>query len=345
MAGAFSTSAWAYFQVGCSVIPTGGADGKKPCIRGFMKFAEQRAAVEAIETWAKKFPDANVGILTGPVSDLTVVDIDQPGIVDEALRRFGPTPVIDVSPRGGNRLFYRYAGEKTLNRLDGAPIDVRAKGGTPLLIGPPSVRPDTGAKYKFIRGGIADLADLPSPRAGSLPLAEARTRSKQGGIPIGTRNRWLFRQCLQAAPACDDLGALFDVARTRNEECDLPLSKAEVVKTTASAWHYELRGENWVGQEPRAVMKASEHAALTADEYYLLGKLRIAHACRDGDFLLSTQLAADFGWTRNRYYAARAGLITKGYLKWTIPPQQGSRTIPRAKLIDPAVARNRATIE
>src|SRR3546814_2136353 len=55
--------------------------------------------------------------------------------------------------------------------------------------------------------------------------------------------------CMRAAPHCDDLDALLDVARTFAEDALMvPLSEAEVVKTARSAWDYEVTDRNLFGR-------------------------------------------------------------------------------------------------
>jgi putative DNA primase/helicase len=50
--------------------------GKHPRVKGGFKVAT--TDVRQIEAWWRKWPDANIGIATGAVSGLVVVDIDGP---------------------------------------------------------------------------------------------------------------------------------------------------------------------------------------------------------------------------------------------------------------------------
>ena len=169
----FREFAPAYFDMGISVIPTGGPDGKRPLENGFMQYAEHLAYPKTQDRWVEHRPDANIGIMAGPVSGLTVVDVDDPNLVDDAIAEFGDTPVKDQSPRGGAHFYYRHNGEKTLNKLDKRDIDVRGAGGNPLLIAPPSVHQKSGKPYVFTEGGIEILDQLPTvkdERSGDAPL-------------------------------------------------------------------------------------------------------------------------------------------------------------------------------
>ena len=58
-----------YRDKGFSVIPVKG--NKKPYIP-WTEFQERKATVEEIEQWWKKWPGANVGIVTGKISGVVV---------------------------------------------------------------------------------------------------------------------------------------------------------------------------------------------------------------------------------------------------------------------------------
>jgi putative DNA primase/helicase len=99
-----------------------------------------------IEVWWANFPDANIGIATGPSSGIWVLDVDGPdGIAAlQALeKQHGPLPVT-VTARtgsGGQHLYFAYPpGREIKNRtkIGGLPLDVRGDGG--YVIAPPSTR-------------------------------------------------------------------------------------------------------------------------------------------------------------------------------------------------------------
>ena len=94
------------------------------------------------------------------------------------------------------------------------------------------------------------------------------------------------------------------------------------------------RGENWVGREARAVVTASELEALQSRPYALtlLAKLRLNHACRDGEFYLSTKMADVMGWTPKRFRSERDFLVEQGFLEITHEGGRGAHDAPRAVL-------------
>src|SRR5262249_47888101 len=67
-------AALAYQKKLFSVIPIAARD-KKPLV-GWEAYQTRRATEEEIKAWLAKWPDANIGIVTGPISGLIVVDLD-----------------------------------------------------------------------------------------------------------------------------------------------------------------------------------------------------------------------------------------------------------------------------
>lgn len=151
--------------------------GKQPLIKAWT----QAASLDKpqIESWWKQWPDAEVGILTGPESGIDVVDIDPGG--EESLKSLALPHTLEArTPRGGRHLFYKSSGLQTATKvLTG--VDIRGKGGQVV------VAPSPGREW---------LNDLP---AAELPeIYRARfTRPNifniGPGVGEGGRNDTLFR--------------------------------------------------------------------------------------------------------------------------------------------------------
>jgi hypothetical protein len=56
-----------------SIIPIG--VNKKPLIK-WQEYQERRASPKEIAAWWGEYEDANIGIVTGKISGITVIDID-----------------------------------------------------------------------------------------------------------------------------------------------------------------------------------------------------------------------------------------------------------------------------
>jgi hypothetical protein len=102
---------------------------------------------------ARRFADANVAIVMSH-SHLIAVDVDEPSLKSEMLRRFGPTPLmIRSGGSGGVHLLYRAVHGVTptdLRDTEGIAVEIKAAG--TILVVPPSVHRGTGRAYKFLEG-------------------------------------------------------------------------------------------------------------------------------------------------------------------------------------------------
>jgi hypothetical protein len=295
-----------YGRRGIPTFPVRIFDGqKKPVIRGW-----QRVGLPGSAELARKFSDAYAfGFCPGPRSRITVLDIDtnDERVLVDALGRHGQTPIIVRSGSGNHQAWYRNNGERRLIRpFEGKPIDVLGGG---YVVAPPS----QGAKsnYQFIEGGLDDINSLPIMR--DLVVSPAQTVER---VNEGARNNTLFELCMREAHHCDDLDALLDVARTRNEEFSPPLPDDEVVNVAKSAWGYTERGENRFGK-PGAFFAAEEanHLIKTdQDAFVLLAFLR-ANNGPTSTFMVTNTLSETFSWTRKRLAAARKFLLLCGYIE------------------------------
>ena len=81
--------------LGLVVIPI--RQNKKPHVAGW-----QHAVLADSLRWIEEFPRANIALLCGKRSGITVIDVDEPGdfALREALTFFGRTPLIARTPRG-----------------------------------------------------------------------------------------------------------------------------------------------------------------------------------------------------------------------------------------------------
>ncbi len=175
--------------------------GKRPVV-SWLEFQSRIADAAAIDAWFRRWPDANVGIVTGCVSGLVVVDIDarHGGVASlaELESEHGALPrTIEATTGGGGRhLYFAHPGATVPNRVGAVPgIDLRGDGG--CVVAPPSIHP-SGRRYAWApaRGpGEAPLAPLPAwlhenpqdgHRAGH-PLKHWRRLAREGVVE-GQRN-------------------------------------------------------------------------------------------------------------------------------------------------------------
>lgn len=129
-------SALNYHELGYSIIPV--RQDKKPMIK-WEEYQKRRASVGEIKDWWKKHPDANIGIVTGKVSGLAVVDIDtEEGL--EAIKELIPDSIefpIVKTPGGGQHWYFACEdGNLSNNARTVKGCDLRANGG--YVVAPPS---------------------------------------------------------------------------------------------------------------------------------------------------------------------------------------------------------------
>ncbi len=138
-----------------------------------------RPSENDIDEWFERWPDANIGIVTGEISNLVVLDVDPKHGGDAALahleQRYRPLPITIEAITGGGGWHFYFAHPSFLirNRAGLAQgIDLRGDGG--YIVAPPSIHPG-GRPYAWAAGRGPDEVDLaPFPRWLAAPLRGAR---------------------------------------------------------------------------------------------------------------------------------------------------------------------------
>lgn len=138
MTNSLLKAALSYLERGWSVIPIS-PRSKKALIK-WRDFARRLPTEDEVRAWWSEFPNASVGIVTGKVSNLVVVDVDpdRGGDADEWQRQ-APSGVRASTPRGGAHFYYTHpTGREVRNSVDRVAdgVDVRAAGG--YVVAPPS---------------------------------------------------------------------------------------------------------------------------------------------------------------------------------------------------------------
>ncbi len=177
-------AALGYLHRGWSVVPVQ-ALGKRPLVR-WEPFQHHCPEETAIEGWFRRWPDANVAIVTGKVSGLVVLDVDPQHGGDDSLmeleRRYGALPetVESISGGGGRHVYFRHPGGELRNRVALAMgIDLRGDGG--MIVAPPSIHPN-GRRYEWEVSHHPD--DVPLAQIPSWLLALARGETPFLGHPL-----------------------------------------------------------------------------------------------------------------------------------------------------------------
>lgn len=143
-----------YLHRGWSVIPLR-PRSKLPIIP-WEEFQHRRATEAEIGVWSRRWPLANIGIVTGAISGLAVLDIDPRHGGEDSLRQLEtantrlPATVEAETGGGGHHFYFTLPGPHIRNRAAlAAGIDLRAEGG--MVVAPPSRHP-SGRPYRWLPG-------------------------------------------------------------------------------------------------------------------------------------------------------------------------------------------------
>lgn len=311
-----------YAEHGVATFPV--TPEKTPAVKGYLKIGGRVS-----EQLALKFPANDAFGLACKRNRITVLDIDAPDekLLAEGLDEHGPTPFVVRSGSGNFQCWYRHNGEKRRVRPDPAkPIDILGDG---YVVAPPS----RGAKgrYEIIQGSLDDLDRLPNMRPVAEPaMASEHTQIVANDTASEKRNDTLWRQCMKMARGCHRIEELMEKAMEHNREAFYqPLPANEVLKIVASAWGYEIEGENWFGRGARVVLEHDVIDDLAAKEphaHALLCLLRRHHWGRE--FYLAKAYADKLGWTLRTFKAARAVLLKRGLIECVHPGGRGPNDPP-----------------
>lgn len=236
--------ALAYARRGWSVIPVRPRD-KRPLIP-WVRYQHARADQARIRRWYSRWPAANVGIVTGAVSSLVVLDVDTGHGGERSLGQLEnihgilPSTVEAVTGGGGRHLYFARPAEPVHNQVGLAPgLDLRGDGG--FVVAPPSLHP-SGQSYAWAPGhapGETPLAPMPPwlvhlvrevERPGH-PLAHWR-RLVRDGVGEGERNSSIASLAGHLLWHGVDPAVTLDLLLCWNTtRCRPPLSGDEVART------------------------------------------------------------------------------------------------------------------
>lgn len=156
-----------YLSYGWSVLPLRPHD-KQPLV-SWEPLQKARPTEAEVADWYRQWPDANLGIVTGEISKLVVLDVDPKhggkDTLERLQQRLGTLPMTVEAQTGGagQHLYFRHPGYTLRNRIGiGQGIDLRGDGG--YVVAPPSIHP-SGGHYQWAAGrSPVDLALTSLPK-------------------------------------------------------------------------------------------------------------------------------------------------------------------------------------
>ncbi len=228
----YSHLEWAlyYRSIGFSIFPVGDYGDYKTPIVEWKELQERLASEEEIKRWWEKWPTANIGVATGKVSNVIVVDVEAGGET-----KYLTPSVCSKTGGGGYHFFYIYPGVKIKNGVRIKQLtDIRGDGGYAVL--PPSMH-ETGNRYEWaVPPDSAGYAELPESILNILPKQKTQKDWQKiaEGVDEGSRNdtaaSYIGKLLHELSPELWE-SAGWDAAVVFNERNNPPLPLGELRDT------------------------------------------------------------------------------------------------------------------
>jgi archaellum biogenesis ATPase FlaH len=276
-----------YAQSGLSVIQVG--QDKRPIVK-WQEFQERIATAEEITDWYKWLPNANVGIVTGKISNLTVVDVEKGGDITK-----WPETFTVKTGGGGYHLYYKYCeGVRNGTRICEL-TDIRSEGG--LVVAPPSLHA-SGMTYEVVKR--VKMVEFPLSVYKSVSGQRSDTGTCSGniltGVGEGSRNEAAAKMSgiiLKIVRREDyhTIGWNLLVAWNRGnnpplEEQELQATYQSIAKREFSKIGLEVEGETDVVHISEAIT-SEEYSVPTSIGYPVLDQAMMG-GVREGDLVIIT---------------------------------------------------------
>ena len=240
-----------YLSLGYSVIPL--RPGSKEPLISWKEYQSRKASEAEVREWFQKWPNANIGITTGNLSGLAVVDLDGPEGIKQGESLGLVSCLISLTGNGKQLWFAHPKDSLVANEVRTYPgVDIRGEGG--YVVAPSSIHPN-GKRYRFNRPVLSAEKLPPFPAhffatpvdgtAGQLVANETRNQSG-----------WIAKALEEMTDGNID-DTLFKVcSRLRNdgytEQDARVLLEPHAVRVGASDTHLEDKIRNvWGRYEPK----------------------------------------------------------------------------------------------
>ncbi|MGO7666523.1 phage/plasmid primase, P4 family [Rhizobium ruizarguesonis] len=257
--------------------------GKHPITRHGVKDATLRR--DTISEWFEDVTDRNIGIATGRISNLLVIDVDQRNngfeTLEKAQAKLGKLPptLVVKTGGGGEHYFYKLPKKKikkdSSGKLVGPGVDILTDGA--FVVAPGSVHL-SGETYKWKGGdGQASVRPAKLPKRWIKALSAPREQIKKhinstGDVREGQRNDQLtsFVGKLVHSGVVEVSDLFLSAAAWNQRNCEPPLEDAEVRRVVESVSRYGLPGQA-NGDSAEYVVDALLHQHFAGGDHITLG--------------------------------------------------------------------------
>lgn len=236
-----------YRKLEFSIIPItypkgGYDDGKRPALPAWEEFMKSPASIEQQDEWWKAGKTLNIGVITGEVSNIAVLDLDDTASYMNLALTYPKLADTLVAKTGkGFHVYFRpdrFEATRIFN-LNGKTHHFKSNGG--YVVAPPS-RHQSGRTYEFVNlteplhFGIDDIADLIVDVGGSFPSTVSKDRPRNWAhelcepVSSGSRNTIAAQLCgLLIRRFSYDPGLVMGLMKAWNSYyCDPPLEPNEL---------------------------------------------------------------------------------------------------------------------
>ena len=200
---------------------------------------------EKIRAWWGKTPTANIGIATGEISGLVVLDVDPRHKGDESMKEMVKewgdawlnTYTVQTGS-GGYHHYYQHPGERVPNiPAFRSGLDIKADGG--YIVAPPSLHA-SGGHYEVLEG-IDEMLTIPD-WLDALIASRKGTQTKADVLPevivSGGRNNMLTSLAGTMRRRGEGEAVILAALQERNKTCSPPLREGELRAIVRSVMRY-----------------------------------------------------------------------------------------------------------
>ena len=273
--------------------------GKCPAIskdKGGHGCLDATTNIETIKKWWTEYPNANIGLATGSVNGILVIDVDRNHendvdgndtlrVLEDKLGKL-PDSVEAQTPNKGRHLFFKYpAGydigiHKSENGDAWPGIDIRGNGGYVAAV-PSEIRCNDGhyRQYQWEVGSYpneTELAELPAPWLKWVDDICGRhqgfTLPAPASVTPGRRNDTLFTYACHLRAGGADAEAIRAKLAEFNARIPAPLGDKELDAITSSAMRYNPNTTTMPAAEAAEARKSKPRMtrAILADTMHAL---------------------------------------------------------------------------
>jgi DNA polymerase I-like protein with 3'-5' exonuclease and polymerase domains len=201
---------------------------------------------EKIRAWWTKTPTANIGIATGEISGIVVLDVDPRHNGEESMKEMVSewgddwlnTYTVQTGS-GGYHHYYQHPGERVPNiPAFRSGLDIKADGG--YVVAPPSLHA-SGSHYEVIEG-VDEMLTMPD-WLDALVASRKGTQTKADVLPevivSGGRNNMLTSLAGTMRRRGEGEAVILAALQERNKTCQPPLRESELRAIVKSVMRYQ----------------------------------------------------------------------------------------------------------